>query len=33
MKLILEGGSLEIDNNATERSIKPFVIDRKNWLF
>ena len=22
-----------IDNNATERTIKPFVIGRKNWLF
>ncbi|BDU91590.1 TPA: transposase [Clostridium perfringens] len=33
MKLILEDGSLEIDNNAAERAIKPFVIGRKNWLF
>lgn len=33
MRLILEDGSLEIDNNAAERSIKPFVIGRKNWLF
>ena len=24
---------MEIDNNRTERSIKPFVIGRKNWLF
>ena len=24
---------LEIDNNRAERSIKPFVIGRKNWLF
>jgi len=29
----LEDGRLEIDNNAGERSIKPFVIGRKNWLF
>lgn len=29
----LEDGRLEIDNNFTERSIKPFVIGRKNWLF
>lgn len=29
----LEDGRLEIDNNRTERSIKPFVIGRKNWLF
>lgn len=33
MKLILEDGSLKIDNNAAERAIKPFVIGRKNWLF
>jgi len=26
-------GSLEISNNLAERSIKPFVIDRKNFLF
>jgi hypothetical protein len=25
-------GRLEIDNNRAERSIKPFVIGRKNWL-
>lgn len=24
---------LDIDNNRAERSIKPFVIGRKNWLF
>jgi hypothetical protein len=24
---------LSIDNNRAERAIKPFVIDRKNWLF
>jgi hypothetical protein len=24
---------LELDNNRSERSIKPFVIGRKNWLF
>jgi transposase len=24
---------LEIDNNRAERSIKPFVVGRKNWLF
>ena len=29
----LDDGRLEIDNNRTERSIKPFVIGRKNWLF
>jgi hypothetical protein len=26
-------GRLEIDNNRSERSIKQFVIGRKNWLF
>lgn len=26
-------GRLEIDNNRSERSIKPSVIGRKNWLF
>ena len=25
--------TLELDNNRSERSIKPFVIGRKNWLF
>lgn len=29
----LEDGRLEIDNNHTEREIKPFVIARKNFLF
>lgn len=26
-------GRLEVDNNRSERSIKPFVIGRKNFLF
>lgn len=26
-------GRLEISNNRAERSIKPFVVGRKNWLF
>ena len=26
-------GRLEISNNRAERSIKPFVIGRKNWMF
>lgn len=26
-------GRLDLDNNLAERSIKPFVIGRKNWLF
>ena len=29
----LADGRLEISNNRAERSIKPFVIGRKNWLF
>lgn len=29
----LEDGRLELDNNRAERSIKGFVIGRKNWLF
>jgi transposase len=28
----LTDGSLEIENNGAERSIKPFVLGRKNWL-
>lgn len=26
-------GRLDIDNNKAERTVKPFVIGRKNWLF
>lgn len=29
----LKDGRIEIDNNATERDIKPFVMARKNFLF
>jgi len=29
----LEKGELDIENNRAERSIKPFVLGRKNWLF
>lgn len=29
----LEDGHLELDNNRAERSIKPFVMGRKAWLF
>jgi len=32
VRYILDG-RLEISNNRAERSIKPFVIDRKNFLF
>ena len=30
---VLEDGRLELDNNLVERTVKPFVIGRKNWLF
>ena len=29
----LKDGRLELSNNRAERSIKPFVIDRNNFLF
>lgn len=29
----LDDGRLPLDNSLAERSIKPFVIDRKNFLF
>ena len=33
LEAYLLDGRLEISNNRAERSIKPFVIDRKNFLF
>ena len=33
LKRYLEDGRLEISNNRAERSMKPFVMGRKNWLF
>lgn len=33
LNAFLKDGRLELDNNRGERSIKPFVIGRKNWLF
>jgi transposase len=33
LTVFLTDGRLELDNNRSERSIKPFVIGRKNWLF
>lgn len=33
LKAFLLDGRLELDNNRSERTIKPFVIGRKNWLF
>jgi hypothetical protein len=29
----IDDGHLSIDNNRAERTIKPLVIGRKNWLF
>ena len=29
----IEDGRCDIDNNRSERAIKPFVMGRKNWLF
>lgn len=33
LNVFLFDGRLELDNNLSERTIKPFVIGRKNWLF
>jgi len=33
LKRYLEDGRLEIDNNATERSMRGIAVGRKNWLF
>lgn len=33
MTVYCEDGRLDIDNNAVERAIRPFVIGRNNWLF
>lgn len=33
LSAFLVDGRIEISNNRAERSIKPFVIGRKNWLF
>lgn len=33
LNMYLCDGRLELDNNRAERTIKPFVIGRKNWLF
>jgi len=33
LEAFMQDGRLELDNNRSERSIKPFVIGRKNWLF
>ena len=33
LEAFMQDGRLEISNNRSERSIKPVVIGRKNWLF
>ena len=33
LERVFVDGRLELSNNRAERSIKPFVIGRKNWLF
>ena len=33
LETFYKDGRLEVSNNRAERSIKPFVIGRKNWLF
>ena len=33
LEVFMQDGRLELDNNRSERSIKPFVIGRKNWMF
>lgn len=33
LKNFMLDGRLEVSNNKAERSIKPFVVGRKNWLF
>ena len=33
LERVFTEGRLELSNNRAERSIKPFVIGRKNWLF
>ena len=30
---VFEDGRLELDNSLAERTVKPFVIGRKNWIF
>ncbi|MEK4365677.1 transposase [Paenibacillus sp. FSL M8-0212] len=33
LSAFVSDGLLELDNNRSELSSKPFVIGRKNWLF
>jgi len=33
LKRFLDDGKIEIDNNASERALRPVAVGRKNWLF
>jgi transposase len=33
LKIYLEDGRLNIDNNIAENHIRPIALGRKNWLF
>ena len=33
LRVYLDDPLVDIDNNACERSIRPFVTGRKNWMF
>jgi hypothetical protein len=33
LRRFLEDGRLRLDNNASERALRPIAIGRKNWLF
>lgn len=33
LEVYLDDGTVEIDNNAAERAIRPIAVGRNNWLF
>ncbi len=33
LKVFLENGDVPIDNSASERAIRTFCLDKKNWMF
>ncbi len=33
LRVFLTNGDVPIDNSASERSIRPFTVGRKNWVF
>jgi len=33
LERVIDDGRIALDTNAVERSIRPFVIGRRNWLF